>query len=100
MSNSVDSSVQPCPFADEKEEDNSDKTEFVKFTLVDADNGKPISDVVLDIELPDGSFRVVSSDASGVVNISNIDPGTCKLHSDWRELIDSGITIDQMVLIK
>lgn len=77
------------------------KKEFwIKFKLVHEGDKKPLEDIVLDLKLPDDSITMVETNEKGELEIKNIDDGTCHLNIDWKELIDLGITIDQMAIIK
>lgn len=67
---------------------------FIKFSLVDS-NGQPMENVILNVILPDGSRRTVTSDKFGMIEIKNIKPGECKIVSDWRNVkIDDAVIIE------
>ena len=96
MPSNVNNPAEPCP--EEKEPKDPDKY-WAKFKIVDNDDNKPIEDVVLDLELPGDNYAILETDEKGEVEIKNIKSGSCKLNSDWRQLIKQGITIEHMLLI-
>jgi len=58
-----------------------DKTEktWIKFEIIDDETGKPVSGVTLKVKLPDGESRSATSNAAGLIEITNIPPGTCEI---------------------
>jgi hypothetical protein len=100
MPDELNSPVQACPFkAEKKPEPDPKKIYWIKFKIVHFGDKEPLEGVVLDLKLPDENFTVLSSDEKGLVEINHIDDGFCHLNVDWKELINMGYTIDQMVII-
>jgi hypothetical protein len=99
MSTNVANPVQPCPQKSPEKEAQNPKKFWVKIQVTDAKDNKPIENVVLDLGLPKDLRTIVVTDEKGQFEINNIENGTCQLYSDWRELIDSGYTIEQMLII-
>ncbi|HST45991.1 MAG TPA: carboxypeptidase-like regulatory domain-containing protein, partial [Luteimonas sp.] len=62
------------PDADE----NQDKTHWVEVELVD-EAGKPVAGERVQITLPDGSVSGGTTDEKGLLKVSNIDPGECRI---------------------
>ncbi|MEO6830843.1 MAG: hypothetical protein ABI378_01340 [Chitinophagaceae bacterium] len=56
---------------------------WIKFSVKD-DKGKPMSGVSMKVTLPDDSIEEVTSDDKGLISITNIDPGSCKVKLDWK----------------
>lgn len=75
------SPIQECPL---KEEKQNPKLHWIKFKLQD-DEGKPMSDIAVNITLPDGSMEEKISDKDGLIEIKNVQPGNCKIESNWKE---------------
>ncbi len=55
-----------------------EKTSFVEFELVGADN-KPVAGVAYRVELPDGTIREGVTDENGKVRYEGIEEGECKV---------------------
>lgn len=101
MANKVNSAVQECPLKNQPEQEKEPEKKFwIKVKIQNAENNEPIEGVVLDLKLPDENFTVLSSNNDGIIEIKNIEDGTCHLNIDWRELVQQGITSDRMVFIK
>jgi hypothetical protein len=69
---------RPAPQPVTKPPPKKTKT-FVKFCLLDDRTNKPVRDVPLQVTLPDGTRHRQRTDVNGIVEFSNIDPGSCKL---------------------
>jgi hypothetical protein len=87
MPTSIGSPKQSCPYSkkEEPEEKQDPKKHWIKFNIQD-ESGSPVPNVNIQVTLPDGSVEEKTSDANGIIEIRNIEPGTCKIESDWREL--------------
>jgi hypothetical protein len=75
------SPIEPPP--DEPDEPPPDvpvETSWIKFRVVDDATGDPIAGVTLNVGLPDGSKRDFVTRPDGMVEINDIDPGTCEIH--------------------
>jgi hypothetical protein len=96
MATNVGSPVQPCPLNKKKEPlpIQDPFKHWINFNIKD-DSGKPVANVTIQVVLPDGSVEEHTSDEKGIIEIKNIEPGTCKIKSDWKE-----ITVNDAVLIK
>ncbi len=57
---------------------------WIKFVVVDDATDEPISGVTLKITLPDGSQRDYTTKPDGMIEIYDIDPGTCNVSCDIR----------------
>ena len=83
----VDSPIQPC--LNQPQVIPEDKQEpakhWIKFKIQDK-NQKPVPGVTVQIQLPDGSLVERSSDANGMIEINNVQPGNCKIVTDWKDL--------------
>ena len=79
------------PLAQPRPEDKKKKKTFIKFRVLDHRTGKPVEGVPLIIRLPDYGVVKWVTDASGMVEIFGIDPGTCVLRrvkdSDGLEVL-------------
>ena len=60
-------------------------TTWIKFQVLDDETGQPVQGVVLAVKLPDGTTKKSTTDASGMIEITGIPPGTCDIES----MIDS-----------
>jgi hypothetical protein len=58
---------------------------WIKFEIIDNESGKPVSGVTLKVKLADGGSRSATSNAAGLIEITNIPPGTCEI----ERMIDS-----------
>ena len=80
-----------APLARARPEDKKKKKTFIKFRVLDHRTGKPLEGIPLIIRLPDYAVVKEITDASGMVEIHGIDPGTCVLRkikdSDGLEVI-------------
>ena len=56
---------------------------WIKFKVVDGDNN-PLENAVLRITLPDGNTVRRKTNEDGIIEINNIDPGNCKIETDWK----------------
>jgi hypothetical protein len=68
-----------------EEEVQDPKKHFINFKVLDQ-NKKPIENVILHVILPDGSCVEKTTDKNGIVEIKNVEPGTCSLKSDWKKV--------------
>ena len=76
--------ADPPPAKEEPPPAKNEKT-WIKFEIVDEDTGKPVCGVTLKVKLPDGQSRNATSNAAGLIEITNIPPGTC----DIERMVDS-----------
>lgn len=75
--------VKPCP--NQNKDDKQDpKLHWIEFKIQD-DKGNAMADVVVKLKLPNGSIETKTSDASGLIRMNNIEPGSCELLSNWKE---------------
>lgn len=58
---------------------------WIKFEIVDDESGKPVPGVTLRVRLPDGQERSGTSNAAGLIEFTEIQPGAC----DILKMIDS-----------
>lgn len=68
-----------APPVRQRPEDKKKKKTFIKFRVLDHRTGKPVVGVPLIIRLPDYGVEKCITDASGMVEINGIDPGSCVL---------------------
>jgi len=71
--------AEPKQAEEEEAPPPSDEKTWIKFEIIDDETGKPVSGVTLKIKLPDGQSRHGKSDASGIIEFKDIDPGTCEI---------------------
>ena len=71
-------SVKECILKHEAAIAQQAKLQWVQFKLQD-DKGAPMPNVTLRVKLPDGKFEEATSDATGLIYIKNLKPGTCSL---------------------
>jgi hypothetical protein len=69
---------------DEEAPPPSDEKTWIMFEVVDDETGDPVKGVTLRIKLPDGQMRNATTDGSGMIEITDIPPGTC----DIERMID------------
>jgi hypothetical protein len=50
--------------------------DWVEFRFVDAETGEPLTGVSLKLKLPDGQTKELKTNASGVIRLTNLVPGT------------------------
>jgi hypothetical protein len=55
------------------------QTSWIKFKVVDDETGEPIPDVKLEVRLPNGNAREYSTRPDGMIEVDEIDPGTCDI---------------------
>lgn len=80
-----------APLPRQRPEEKKKKKTFIKFRVLDHRTGKPLEGIPLIIRLPDYGVVKWITDASGMVEIFGIDPGTCVLRrikdSDGLEVL-------------
>jgi hypothetical protein len=54
---------------------------WIKFEILDDETGQPIQGVTLAVKLPDGTIKNSKTDGSGMIEIRDIDPGSCSIES-------------------
>lgn len=88
MASNVGSATQDCPLKKKKEppEIQDPSKYWINFTFQD-NSGQPIKDVTIRIVLPDGKVEEHTSDGRGMIEIKNIEPGICKIESDWKKVM-------------
>lgn len=57
---------------------------WIKIKILDDETSSPLLNVVLDVTLPDGSVSQRTTNKDGVVEIQNLDPGTCDVTSPYK----------------
>ena len=57
---------------------------WIKFRVLRDETERPISGVTLKITLPDGTEAGYATDANGMIEINNIQPGACDVTSDIK----------------
>ena len=66
-----------APTYREPEEDEEERS-WIEFELVDEDDN-PVPGEKYQVELPDGSIATGTTDENGLVRITGVDPGSCKI---------------------
>ena len=87
MATNVGNPAQSCPLKQTEylpPQQQEPKKHFINFKLVD-DKGKPMENVQLLVTLPDGSTEEATTDKNGMIEIANVQPGSCKIAFDWKE---------------
>ncbi len=91
--------AQPPPAVEEEEEEEEQAAgavpvaatvpqtavSWIKFEIVDDETGQPVADVKLKLKLPNGSVKEYTTDANGIVHITDLPPGTC----DIEQMLDA-----------
>ena len=93
----IDDPILPCASKKPAPPENTPKeneTHFVEFKVVD-DKSAGIKGVRLHVILPGGNSQYVTTDDKGIARIENIEPGDCKIVSNWKSL-----KVDDTVLIQ
>lgn len=76
---------EPAPPPEKEAPPPTTEKTWIKFEILDDATGKPVSGVTLKVKLPDGESRNATSNSAGIIEITNIPPGTC----DIERMIDS-----------
>ena len=87
MSGPAANPVQSCPKKQSFKPDSPQKQtkHFVKFKLVD-EKGTPLQNILIHVVLPDGIHLEKVSDKNGMIEITNVDPGQCRLKFPWQKV--------------
>lgn len=70
---------EPTPPPEPEPPPPTDEKTWIKFEILDEKSGKPVPGVTLKVKLPNGESRNVTSNAAGVIEITDIPPGTCEI---------------------
>ena len=57
----------------------SPELSWVGFQVVDDETNEPVSGVALKVKLPNGEVRDFTTDASGKIDVRDIQPGSCTI---------------------
>ncbi|HJN06892.1 MAG TPA: hypothetical protein QF480_09775 [Bacteroidales bacterium] len=87
MTTNVGNPKESCPFnkVEEPEEIQDPTKHWIKFRIKD-NTGTGVSDVTVQITLPDNNVVEKTSDENGLIVVNNIDPGNCKIVSDLKNV--------------
>jgi hypothetical protein len=61
------------------------KLTYIEIKIMDDQSGKPVNWVRLVIKTPDGNENYYTTDASGLVRIDDLDPGTCDVRCELKD---------------
>jgi hypothetical protein len=59
----------------------TDEKTWIKFEILNDETGQPVQGVTLAVKLPDGTIKKSKTDGSGMIEIRDIDPGSCSIES-------------------